>query len=545
MLKGIVMTKAELLKIPKIIDSKGRVNANTVRTTSKHYDDIITIVSPFVKKHNLQNYKLSAVIMIIINDIAITNHCMICGKQTTLDTVKKEFRKFCSNKCSNDPKSTKFEKIKQTNLNKYGDTHTFNHTKTIREQTNLKRYGTKTPASSPEIREKIKQTNIERYGYDNPAKSQLVIDKIRDSHNKMFGNKYYTQQHMSESLLEKLSNVEFCKQICDDKSKTFTQYADDLQITPKTLLSYIRKHDLKITRKPVSKIESYIADYLISQNVYFETNNRDVIERELDIWIPEYNLAIELNGIYWHSDLIDPRNKHTSKDKFKMCSDKNIRLLTFFEHEIENKFDLVTGMISHCLGKYETKIYARKLKFVKLQHSDKQVFMNENHLMGDVKTKINYGLKTSSGELVAAISFIHDRFNKGPDTFEIARFAIKNGYHIPGGFSKLLVNSCKEEDFESLLTYANLRFGNADNVYSRYGFEFVSFSKPGYMYAKQTGRGTYDVISRNKAVRSNLTTLLKHYDNTQSQYDNMTNNGWLRIWDCGNAKYIWKNNGKN
>ena len=32
--------------------------------------------------------------------------------------------------------------------------------------------------------------------------------------------------------------------------------------------------------------------------------------------------------------------------------------------------------------------------------------------------------------------------------------------------------------------------------------------------------------------------LLDVFDSNLSEYNNMINNGWKRVWDCGNAKYI-------
>jgi len=134
---------------------------------------------------------------------------------------------------------------------------------------------------------------------------------------------------------------------------------------------------------------------------------------------------------------------------------------------------------------------------------------------------------------------IQDRFNHQTNKYEIARFAVKNGYHIPGAFSKLFFNATSTEDISEVVTYANLRFGNEDNVYLKNGFNFESVSKPGYMYAKQSGRNKFQYVSRSQAIKTNLHKIVENFDPKLSQYENMTNAGWYRIWDCGNAKYTW------
>ena len=43
-------------------------------------------------------------------------------------------------------------------------------------------------------------------------------------------------------------------------------------------------------------------------------NNRHIISpMELDIYIPQKNLAIEFNGLYWHSELFRDKNYHFDK----------------------------------------------------------------------------------------------------------------------------------------------------------------------------------------------------------------------------------------
>lgn len=535
------MLKNDLLGFAGLIDSKGRVNSNYIRSTSKYYDELVEVLQPFIDEYSLENYKISEVIVMIIHDVEMNNKCEICNKETSLDTVNKTFRTFCSNKCSNNKNSSKFDKIKQTNLERYGETHNFNHTKEKRHITMMEKYGNLYPMQIPEIRKQIETTNIARYGYKNPAKSQLVIDKIRNKHQVLFDGKHFSQQHIDEVILEQLKSKDFCEKICQDKTKTFSMYASELGITTSTLLKYIRMHhELKISRKPVSSIESMLTQFIENFGITVINNSRNVIDREIDIWLPEYNLGIELNGIYWHSDILDKKNKYTALDKFKKCNEKNIKLFTFFEHEISDKFDIISDMILHSVGKYDKTVYARETNFIKITHQQKKEFFNQNHIMGDIKTSINYGL-CHNGIIVAAISFIHDRFSQDKNTCEIARFAIKNGYHVPGGFAKLFKNAVKEEKFGRIVTYANLRFGNYQNVYEKNGFVYDSTTKPGYMYAKQTGRDKFEFRSRGMAVKSKLSKFLENYDETQSQYENMINHGWHRIWDCGNAKYTWTN----
>ena len=69
-------------------------------------------------------------------------------------------------------------------------------------------------------------------------------------------------------------------------------------------------------------------------------NDRKVIHpKELDIYLPEKNLAFEFNGDYWHSDeMIVKRGMPITyhDDKFNACADRGIKLVYIWEHDWDN-----------------------------------------------------------------------------------------------------------------------------------------------------------------------------------------------------------------
>jgi hypothetical protein len=116
------------------------------------------------------------------------------------------YGEYCSVKCSSNSNDTK-NKIKETNLKKYGETSytkTKKHKKFLksdefknimnsrevinkRKKTNLDRYGVEEIFQSNEIQEKIKETNETRYGVDNPIKSDEIKDKIKRTNLEKYG----------------------------------------------------------------------------------------------------------------------------------------------------------------------------------------------------------------------------------------------------------------------------------------------------------------------------------------------------------------------
>ena len=80
----------------------------------------------------------------------------------------------------------------------------------------------------------------------------------------------------------------------------------------------------------ISKPEIEVQNFVKSLGFKIQCNNRKILNgKELDIYIPELNKAIEFNGFYWHYDKTNPNCKpscyHSTKSK--LCKSKNINLL--------------------------------------------------------------------------------------------------------------------------------------------------------------------------------------------------------------------------
>ena len=105
-------------------------------------------------------------------------------------------------------------------------------------------------------------------------------------------------------------------------------------------------------RKPVfiSSQEIKLQNWLTENGILFEASNRKILSGyELDLFLPEYNLAIEVNGIYWHS--IERACKPEFHNlKLELCEEKGIRLLQFYDVEVDEMFDFITGIINNTIN---------------------------------------------------------------------------------------------------------------------------------------------------------------------------------------------------
>lgn len=287
--------------------------------------------------------------------------------------------------------------------------------------------------------------------------------------------------------------------------------------------------------KDISKIELKIHNFLDSMNIHYIKNDRSILDsKELDIYIPDFKLAIECNGLYWHSDKFKTPNYHLSKTL--ECETKNITLLQFWEHEINNKFDIVKSMISSRLNSNTNVIYARKCKIVNITDNKLvQSFEELNHLQGHANSSLKLGCYYND-ELVALMTFGKPRFNKECQ-WELIRYCNKLNTIVVGAPSKILkhfINNYLERD-EKIITYANKRYSNG-NLYKVLNFQYINISSPSYFYVSKTG----EIVPRYKAQKHKLSMLLNNFDKNKTESENMKLHGYNKIYDCGNLVYRFK-----
>lgn len=274
----------------------------------------------------------------------------------------------------------------------------------------------------------------------------------------------------------------------------------------------------------VSKPEQKVHDVFPE----FEQSNRVVLGgMELDLL--HDNLAIEIDGIHWHSDKYKPDRYHLYKTN--LCAAKGIQLLHFWDVEVENQFDIVQSMIASKLGKTK-RIYARKCIIQELDLNTANEFERKNHLQGAAISSVRYGL-FHDNELMAVMTFSKSRFNKNYN-WELIRFCNKVGYTVVGGADKLFKHFIKNHD-GSVISYANKRFSSG-NLYVKLGFQLLNSSAPNYWYVKDGAI----VFSRNQCQKHKLPLLLgDNFDNSLSERENMLKAGYHRLYDCGNYVFIY------
>jgi len=522
------------------------------------------------------------------------NYCY-CGKKTKFLTLHTGYSKHCSCKCSANNKITrnkckktikkkygvehvsqsdKFkEKYKKTCLEKYGVESVF-QVKEFKEKikkTNLNRYGVENVFQLDEIKEKSKKTLLENYGVDNVSYSNEIKEKKINTCIRNHGvSSYFKTKEFKEkskkTLLENYGVNHYTKtnKYKEDLNKKFfnrllnSSRLKDL-VTPLFKLEDYKGIKYEYPWK-CTKCETEFEDNLDNGKVprcptcYPKLNGtsigeQEVLEfvkqyypnakqdrssldgKEIDVYILELKLGIEYNGLYWHSEIGNNTEPKYHQDKHLLAKEKGIHLIQIFEDEWLNKQDIVKSILLNKMGKSFNKIFARKCKIKSVSNKESKQFLFDNHLQGEING-IHIGLYHQD-QLVSLITMGKSRFNKSFD-YEILRFCNKKNTSVIGGLSKLLSYFKKEYNPESIITYADARYGEGTG-YLNSDFVYKELTSPNYYYIKNQGRE-----SRIKYQKHKLKDLLESFDSNLTEWQNMQLNGFDRIWDCGNYVYNLK-----
>jgi len=280
----------------------------------------------------------------------------------------------------------------------------------------------------------------------------------------------------------------------------------------------------------ISKAELELHDFIVSLNVgdVVQSDKSILSGRELDIYIPSRNLAIEFNGLYWHSEKRG-KDKFYHYDKWLACKEQGIQLIQVWEDDWSKNSELLKSMISHKLGiSSKEKIAGRKTKGRLITNVEAKEFLVANHLQGYRNSSKHYGL-FSKDKLVSILSVTLTSDKK---EMEIIRFA--SSAVVVGGFSKLLKFALKDNIEVSMVkTYSHNDYATG-GVYAANGFRSEHEGTPGYSYVVDAER-VHRLNFMKAKFKSNKSLL---YQEDLSERELADLNGLDRIWDSGSSLWI-------
>lgn len=227
-------------------------------------------------------------------------------------------------------------------------------------------------------------------------------------------------------------------------------------------------------------------------------------------------------------------------DEFKGNNSKLINFkknnpdtMLIFEDLWKNKTDIIKSIISVKLDSKIKKYHARKLTIKEVPQQLSKKFLDENHLQGNCKSSIKLGLYDNE-ELIQIMTFGKARFSKSA-SYELIRLATKKYSVVVGGTQRLFNYFIKKYNNPSIVSYDDEMIFTG-SIYEKLGFKLKSNKVRGYSYYNDTDKVR---IGRTYFQKSKLTSVLRSVDMTLSEEENCENNGWHKIYDCGQATWLY------
>jgi len=283
-------------------------------------------------------------------------------------------------------------------------------------------------------------------------------------------------------------------------------------------------------------IELIIKNFLKKKNIKFEYKNRKLLDnnKEIDFFIPSKNIGIEVDGLYFHSENFVSQNYHL--EKTNECEFKNIKLIHIFTDEFLYKDKIIESRLKNLFNLIKYKVYARKCVVKEIESKISQKFLEKYHIQGNTKDKIRLGLFYKN-KLLSVMTFSKQRNvlgyrKKETDVYELVRFCGTFNIKVIGAASKLLSYFEKKYKPKKIISYADRRWSNGF-VYKQLGFNFIKNTKPNYWYTNDFKNR----IHRFNFQKHLISKKLKKFDSTKTEHQNMLDNCYYRIYDCGSIKF--------
>ena len=490
----------------------------------------------------------------------------ICGKPLKFQTFTLGYHKFCSQKCSTSSPE-RSSKIRETTLERYGvgNVSQSYDIKQKKEETSLKHYGVKHFNN----REQAKETMKRVYGVENVSKlDDVKLKKKTTLEQHYHGDISPIQEKMRETCLKKYG-VDNVFKLDSVRKNTLSSYyklflqnnpiveeiirEDDITYKCKCphpgctkceeknfLISAITYNNRKYSdgemctkllppnenRLKNTSLEIFIKNLLEEYNIKYITNDRKILNgKELDIFIPSKNVAIECNGCRWHSFLFKSQTYH--KEKFDACLENNIQLLTFWEDQIKNNPQKIRSILLSKLGIYDKRIFARKCIIKELKANICQYWLTQWHLQGSTGASVRLGLYLGD-ELVSIMTFCRRKLFVNND-WELVRYCVKPGCQVIGGASKLMNYFIKLFNPKKIISFSSNDISNG-NLYKQLGFENKGETLSYWYVDKNLKR-----YHRYNYRKSEL--IKKGYDAKKSEFEITNDMGLLRIYDSGMTRW--------
>lgn len=521
-----------MIKLEYFLNEKGRVSStkSTEKWVGRNFPEELMKIKENTVKIGLEPRTFSEEIYHYINGLSSPVVCKGCGdKKTKFSGLLFGYLDYCSSKCSNSSDSVK-KKKEISYINKYGVDNPSKSKEIVEriQESFQQKYGGN-PFAIKEFQEKIKKTNIRKYGTisplnrDSSLRKSMELDVI-----KKFTEKYKHLEIINFDTF-KWGNATIK---CHNCGEVFSISKWNLhQRTKSSSTTEICTLCNPIGSSKDTSLQSFIREYLKRENINFKEGDRKILDgKEIDFYLEDLKIGIETNGIYWHSDKFKHPTYHL--EKTELASEKGVTLIQIWEDEITESPGLVEARLSSILGRNKVKVYARKCEVKIVDKKESAKFATENHIQGNAGCDVSLGLYHDD-QLVSIMTFGGLRRNLGSSSkenhWELIRFCSKTNMTIIGGASKLLKQFIEIYNPSEIISYCDRRWSDGD-FYKKLGLTLESKSRPNYYYIKNG-------LRENRYKYRKDVLVSQGFNPDKSEREIMQERGFLRIYDCGSYKF--------
>jgi hypothetical protein len=224
----------------------------------------------------------------ITRDSRIIGKCVLC--ENSFDKSLNKLHKQRNFGCESCAKILKFERIKNTMVDKYGVEYAAQSQIFIdkMKETTLERYGVENANQSEEIREKIRQTNLEIYGVEYGLQNVNVKEKRKLTNLEKYG---FENPLQNEEIKKKIREQNLEKYGVEHPSQ-------NQEIMEKQIKSSYYLKDYKLPSGELIKIQGY-EHYALDELLKCENiNENDIITGSKNV------------PIVWYNDAADKKHRH-------------------------------------------------------------------------------------------------------------------------------------------------------------------------------------------------------------------------------------------
>ena len=201
-------------------------------------------------------------------------------------------------------------------------------------------------------------------------------------------------------------------------------------------------------------------------------------------------------------------------------------MVHIWEDDLSYKLEIILNKIRMLLVKESNKFkFDENCSIEKVQNTEAEEFLEDNHLLGYYESEEFIGIKYK-GVLIDLIAF--KCLDSTDKIWEIKRLCNFKTDHIEGGFKRILDFFIENNSPRKIIGTEDYNFSDRfSNIYEKWGFNYIGVvdREPDW----QKGGKRY--------LQKNLDFLYEKLKINSLDIEVLHENGYNRIWGCGNLKY--------